>query len=247
MALFAIILYSCAGESSETVTNDSIATPASVASDEEEDAAAKEAAAKQLEEEELRLAEEARKKAEQDSIEEAEQLAELEAKAEAEKKEKEAVEAKKRAEAKRKEEARRRAEEEKRKAEAAAATIKVEDLPISQPVIKPNKPEKPKGAKIEFVTKTYNFGTIKEGEVVKYEFEYTNVGNSELVIKDAKASCGCTAPGFSFFPLEPGLSSAISVSFNSANKVGAQRPEITIYTNGYPSKHVLTLEGNVVK
>lgn len=167
------------------------------------------------------------------------------AKAEAAAKKKAAAEKKRVAELKRK-----KAAEEKRKAEEAAAaqaSIAVTELPVSQPVVKPApaKPVSKKGPKISFTTKTHNFGTIKEGDVVKYEFEYTNTGTEELVIKDASATCGCTAPGFSFFPLAPGLSSAVSVTFNSANKAGAQRPEVTIITNGYPSKHILTLEGTV--
>lgn len=139
-----------------------------------------------------------------------------------------------------------KAKEEKRKAAEAAksVSIPISDLPVSQPVVK----QAPRKAPIlSFVTKNYNFGTITEGDVIKYEFEYTNTGTADLVIKDASASCGCTAPGFSFFPLEPGLSSAISVTYNSKNKLGAQRPQITIKTNGYPSTHVLTLEGVVEK
>jgi hypothetical protein len=147
---------------------------------------------------------------------------------------------------------------EKRKAAEAAksVSIPISELPVSQPVVKTaprptakpkSKPAPKKAPKISFVKKSHNFGTITEGDVIKYEFEYTNTGTADLVITDASASCGCTAPGFSFFPLEPGLSSAISVTYNSKNKLGAQRPEITIKTNGYPSTHVLRLEGVVEK
>ncbi|MGK0388135.1 MAG: hypothetical protein ACI94Y_000863 [Maribacter sp.] len=143
-----------------------------------------------------------------------------------------------------------KAKDEKRRKELAAveAAKPISELPVSQPVVKsaPRSASK-KGPKMTFVEKSHNFGTIMEGDVVKYEFEYTNTGKSDLVIKDASASCGCTAPGFSFFPLEPGLSSVISVTFNSKNKLGAQRPQVTIKTNGYPSTHVLTLEGVVEK
>lgn len=166
-----------------------------------------------------------------------------------------AEEKRKRDEEKRKERERKRVAAKKAAAEKAAAeaantsnvvTLPPPPPPPPAPTPKPV-PQKTTGAKIEFVEMNHNFGTIKEGDLVKYEFEYTNVGTEDLVIKDAQVTCGCTAPGFSFFPLEPGLSSAVSVSFNSANKVGAQRPTITIITNGYPSRHVLTLEGTVVK
>lgn len=202
---------------------------------------------KMIEEKEAELAEAAAVKAAAEK-EEKEKLAA----AEAEKREKEKRAEEKAAKRKLAELKRKKAEADKKAAEAAAAssTIAVSELPVSKPVIKPAPPKTPvkqKGAKIKFDTKTHSFGTIKEGDVVKYEFYYTNTGDEDLVIKDASATCGCTAPGFSFFPLAPGLSSAISVTFNSANKAGAQRPEVTIITNGYPSKHVLTLEGVVEK
>lgn len=238
--IFAFFLVSCAGESSTSdtvdITDDSNVVEVNTAPEEVKvDSAeikrlAEEEATAKAEEERLAKVEaEKIAKAERDSIRRAKRkLAALKKKKE---------------------------EEERRKAAEAEAQAAVVNKPVttpSQPVISPPTPPKPapankKGPKIEFVTKTYNFGTIKEGDVVKYEFEYTNTGTGDLVIKDANATCGCTAPGFSFFPLEPGLSSAISVSFNSANKVGAQRPEVTIITNGYPSKHVLTMEGIVVK
>lgn len=236
--LFLMILsffISCAGNSdtnTSDVSDDATSVNVTEVDSVEIKRLADEAAAKAAEAEKMALLEEERLQAEKDSIEQAEKkLAE--------------AKAKKAKEEKRKKEAAARAA-----AEAAAkpASIPVSELPVSQPVVKPApKPAPKKRAQITFAKKNYNFGTIKEGDVVKYEFEYTNTGTADLVIKDASASCGCTAPGFSFFPLEPGLSSAISVTFNSQNKLGAQRPQITIKTNGYPSTHILTLEGVVEK
>ncbi|MGB1216536.1 MAG: DUF1573 domain-containing protein, partial [Saprospiraceae bacterium] len=66
-------------------------------------------------------------------------------------------------------------------------------------------------------------------------------------IKDATATCGCTAPGFSFFPIAPGEESAITIHYNSKHKAGPQKPEITVITNASPSKIKLFMEGTVVK
>lgn len=136
------------------------------------------------------------------------------------------------------------AEERKLKEKQAQATVQLEDIPISKPVAKPVAQS---GAQIKFDRTTYNFGTVEEGDLVKYNFTYTNTGKEDLLILNASASCGCTAPGFSFLPLKPGQGSEISVAFNSKGKIGPQRPLITILTNGSPSKQVLTLEGTVVK
>ncbi len=129
--------------------------------------------------------------------------------------------------------------EEKAKKEAAAKKA-AEEKKKKQLEAQKNAP------KIKFDQTTYDFGEIKEGDVVKYEFFFTNTGKSDLVIKDASATCGCTVPGFSFLPIKPGDTSAINVSFNSAHKVGPQKPVITVITNGYPSKQILTMTGTVV-
>ncbi|MGB1216265.1 MAG: DUF1573 domain-containing protein, partial [Saprospiraceae bacterium] len=72
-------------------------------------------------------------------------------------------------------------QEEKRKAAIAAA--------------KPKPKPKPKGgAKIKFEKTVHNFGTINEGDKIKHEFFFKNTGTKDLLIKDATATCGCTAP-----------------------------------------------------
>ena len=47
--------------------------------------------------------------------------------------------------------------------------------------------------KIVFNTEKYNFGTVPEGTMVKYSFEFKNDGKDDLVIRKTRASCGCTA------------------------------------------------------
>jgi MinD superfamily P-loop ATPase len=54
---------------------------------------------------------------------------------------------------------------------------------------------------IEFDTKDYDFGTVKEGDVVEGVFKVANKGKTDLVITDASASCGCTVPEWSKNPL----------------------------------------------
>ncbi|MBP6456733.1 MAG: DUF1573 domain-containing protein, partial [Chitinophagaceae bacterium] len=48
--------------------------------------------------------------------------------------------------------------------------------------------------KMCFETTSHDFGIMKEGEVVTYDFEFTNCGKRNLIISEAKASCGCTVP-----------------------------------------------------
>ncbi|RYD80016.1 MAG: DUF1573 domain-containing protein [Sphingobacteriales bacterium] len=112
---------------------------------------------------------------------------------------------------------------------------------IHQFVPKLTDAEKEKAAKIVFVTNTHDFGTIKQGESVKTQFEFTNKGKQELVIYKVKTTCGCTASQPQKSKLKPGETSNILVSFDSAGKHGKEEKSITVYTND-PSNPEVTLK-----
>ena len=113
----------------------------------------------------------------------------------------------------------------------------------------PDKKKKPadkkKRAIIKFDETTYKFGRIKEGEKVKHDFNFKNVGDAALVIKKVDVSCGCTFPSYPFIPIEPGETGKIGVTFNSEHKLGRQKPTVTIITNASPRTYKLYLEGVV--
>lgn len=100
---------------------------------------------------------------------------------------------------------------------------------------------------MSFTTDTYDFGKIKDGEKVIYDFEFKNSGSTPLIIKDATATCGCTVPEFPREPIAPGASAKISVVFNSAGKTGLQDKIITITANTIPAQNTLHLIGEVTK
>lgn len=136
-------------------------------------------------------------------------------------------------------------------------TAKVEPNPVKKttktevkPVKKP-KPNPVKSApikylpKIEFAELFYDFGEITEGDIVKHDFTFTNVGKTKLSIEKATASCGCTKPSFPFIDIEPGETGYIGVTYNSVSKEGPQKPTITVYSNAHPNQMVLHLTGTV--
>jgi uncharacterized protein (DUF58 family) len=87
------------------------------------------------------------------------------------------------------------------------------------------------GAKFKFVEETHDFGTIKEGDVVVYEYTFTNVGTEPLIINNCTAQCGCTVPTWSKVPIMPGAKGTISISFNSQGKAGFQQKSVYIESN----------------
>lgn len=101
------------------------------------------------------------------------------------------------------------------------------------------------GPVMKFEKDTHDFGKIKAGDKITYEFKFTNTGKAPLIIKDAVASCGCTKPEWPHTPIKPGESAAIKVTFNSAAKMGLQDKQITITANTNPAQNLVHLIGEV--
>ena len=100
-----------------------------------------------------------------------------------------------------------------------------------------------KPATIHFTSNKIDFGTIKEDAVIEKNFEFTNAGTTDLIIIDATGSCGCTLPTIPTAPIPPGGKNKITVRYTAKNKVGPQKPLITVVTNGTPGVVKLQLEG----
>lgn len=99
---------------------------------------------------------------------------------------------------------------------------------------------------IKFDTESHDFGTIKKGEKGVYEFTISNAGDADLVIMDAKASCGCTVPEKPQEPIKPGESAKMKVEF-SANAAGMQSKNVTVTANTAEQTHMLTIKANVTE
>ena len=71
-------------------------------------------------------------------------------------------------------------------------------------------------AVIEFDKTEFDFGTVTEGKVVEGTFVVKNVGKTDLLITDAKASCGCTVPEWPKGAIKPGETGDIKFAFDSS-------------------------------
>jgi len=106
--------------------------------------------------------------------------------------------------------------------------------------------ERANAPKIVFSQTEYDFGTIKQGDKVTYEYKFKNEGKSDLIIRKVKATCGCTVPNPEKMVIKPGEESFIKATFNSAGKKGHQSKPITITTNDpNNSSSVVKIVGNI--
>jgi len=97
----------------------------------------------------------------------------------------------------------------------------------------------------KFKEEEFNFGTIKQGESITHEFEFSNTGIEPIIISSAQGSCGCTVPIWPKEPIAKGQKSTIKVTFNSAGKMGIQDKTVTINSNAKQSPMVIHLKGVV--
>ena len=70
---------------------------------------------------------------------------------------------------------------------------------------------------IKFKETVHDFGKIKQGVPVTYDFIFKNVSSKTVVIESATASCGCTTPVKPEQPIAKGKSDKIKAGFNAAS------------------------------
>jgi len=99
---------------------------------------------------------------------------------------------------------------------------------------------------IKFEKDKIDYGKIKEGEVAKYKFKFTNTGSEPLTITNARGSCGCTVPIWPKEPIAPGGTGELTAEFNSKGKTGNQTKTITVTGNTDPINTLLTITADVI-
>jgi hypothetical protein len=101
---------------------------------------------------------------------------------------------------------------------------------------------------IALATNTFDFGRIKQGDVAKHVFYFTNTGNATLEILDVKPGCGCTTMGSWDKKVEPGGTGSIPLQFNSAGFGGRIHKAATVICNvpGIPNI-LLYIQGEIWK
>jgi hypothetical protein len=106
--------------------------------------------------------------------------------------------------------------------------------------------EKANAPGASFDSRTFNFGTIKQGKKVEHNFILKNTGNSDLLIRRVWATCGCTAVAPRKMVIKPGDDTQIRAVFDSSGRKGNQKKMITVITNDPVNpKILLWLEGIV--
>ena len=87
-------------------------------------------------------------------------------------------------------------------------------------------------AEITFDKVFHDFGMVKEGEIVKTIFKFTNTSENDLYIVDAMGSCGCTVPKYpKNIPIKPGGTGEIEVNFDTNGRPDLQQKMVKVSAN----------------
>jgi len=93
--------------------------------------------------------------------------------------------------------------------------------------------------KIEFDEEIHDFGVIKAGEILTYSFQFTNRGETDLIIDKAETDCGCIEATVVKSTVPPGEKGIIEVKFNSAGLFGKQLKTVEVKSNSKEPKHLI--------
>lgn len=70
---------------------------------------------------------------------------------------------------------------------------------------------------MDFTERYIDFGAVKKGEKRYHAFEFTNKGDTDLVISIVSA-CDCTTADYSIYAVKPGETGVIDITFDSKDK-----------------------------
>ena len=98
---------------------------------------------------------------------------------------------------------------------------------------------------VKFKEITHDFGKIKQGVPVTYDFAFINVTDKPIVIESATASCGCTTPVKPEGAIAKGKVDKITAGFN-AQAAGPFNKSIYVKVAGVDAPLEIKITGEVL-
>lgn len=87
---------------------------------------------------------------------------------------------------------------------------------------------------LKFDSPEVDLGTVKKGEIKSYDFHFTNVGGSDLII-DQVTGCDCTTLDWPRLPIKPGEEGIIEMNYDSSEKEpGEDEVTVDVFANTQP-------------
>lgn len=103
------------------------------------------------------------------------------------------------------------------------------------------------GPSLHFDETKYNFGFIRQGEIVAHEYSFTNNGDAPVVITECEVACECTKVEFPKEPIMPKATGKIKVTFDSKSAMDRQERTVIVKSNAVNSPATLVFKCVVLK
>ena len=98
---------------------------------------------------------------------------------------------------------------------------------------------------IKLNVEKHDFGKLKQGVPVTYNFEIKNISDKPVVVENSWASCGCTTPEKIVEPIAPGGTAKLKVQYNSA-AVAQFTKDVFIKIAGIEQPKTVQITGEVL-
>ena len=142
--------------------------------------------------------------------------------------------------------------------DALAAKADLAKKSVGDPLAQEADPNSKAKLTYEFGSDSKNFGKCMQGDVLTHTFQMQSAGEEDLVIKQAKPTCGCTvaqvstqaadgsmAPYNFGSPIPVGRKIEITATLHTQNKRGHAASRINIFSNDPRGQSQLGLEADV--
>jgi len=99
---------------------------------------------------------------------------------------------------------------------------------------------------IEWVDSIKNFGTVLEGDTIRFTYTFKNTGKTPLFITGVRSECGCTVTDYPRHIIQPGEENRLTATFITTGKKGYTRKSIRVASNTYNNIfHYLVYYGDI--
>jgi hypothetical protein len=98
---------------------------------------------------------------------------------------------------------------------------------------------------VKFKELSHDFGKIKQGVPVTFDFAFANISDAPVIIESATPSCGCTTPVKPEGAIAKGKNDKITAGFNAA-AAGPFNKSITVKVAGIDMPLQLKITGEVL-
>ncbi|WP_199118364.1 DUF1573 domain-containing protein [Pedobacter sp. ASV28] len=103
-----------------------------------------------------------------------------------------------------------------------------------------------KPAEFKFEAETHDFGKIALDKPVSYTFNFTNEGDTPLIITKVEPTCGCTVGEYTQTPVKKGEKGFIKVTVKKSGSPLPFNTAVTVTSNARTATKVLYLKGETV-